>query len=93
MRFINGSTLQAVLPVYRGRNTPDHYIVMVRLQDQFATHVTAEMGKLTDPFWSWGNYFTGEGAAGSAMADAYRRAGILDLSTDQLLITAGQNRV
>ena len=91
MDFINGSELHAALPIYAGHDTPKEWVVMVRIKDDvYGRYVTARMSQLTDSSWSWGNYFS---EPGPAMADAYLRAGIDNLSRETLHEIASQSRV
>lgn len=80
MKFANGTTLHAALPLYAGYDYPREWVVMVELDDHRG-YVTARVASLDATTWTSGNYFTGPGPA---MADAYVRAGILDLVAESV---------
>lgn len=78
MQFANGSTLHAALPIYRGTDSPDHWYVMVKWEDQY---VTARMWTLTDAAWIAGHYYW---EPAPAMADLYVRANIHAIPREML---------
>ena len=79
--FANGSRLLAALPVYRGKERPDRWVVTVELdhEDRDGNRrewVTACMSALEDTSWYWGHYYSDPA---SALADMYLRADTFNL--------------
>jgi len=75
--FANGTRLLAALPVYRGKERPDRWVVTVEFdQPDRKEWVTACMSSLEDTWWFWGHYYSDPA---SALADMYLRADTFNL--------------
>jgi len=79
--FANGSRLLAALPVYRGKERPDRWVVTVEFdQPDRREWVTACMSALEDTSWYWGHYYSDPA---SALADMYLRADVFNLPVQE----------